>query len=242
MDTTYTHRHALEDWKHYAVDQSGYVSDENPYSAKAIIRTLQEVRSGEVIAALNIGREITEFMVQTLPCVEVEEMDRNECPCAPASGCYWMKTKIAIPKYIRAISVTGIVANGDNPRFSFIKWDRFQYIPESRNLTMRNGMYWSIRDTNEGPYLYLYGNRFIETISISAIWEDPMEVAAFPSCGEVNMEAYCNPLDVNFHTDAWLRDIIISKAWQKLLSVRQAAILDAQNDDMPGNTGRRTKA
>jgi hypothetical protein len=238
---TYTHRHALEQWKHYAIDQSGYVVDESPYSNKSVIRNIQEVRAGEIKVALKQGIDLSEFMVQVLPCVEVCEMDRNECPCAPSSGCYWLKTKSEIPRYCKMVSVTGIVANGDNPRFTFIKWDRFQFIPKSRNKSMREGLYWTIKDSGgDGPHLYLYGNRFLEAIAISAIWEDPMSVEAFPKCDNVNMEALCNPLDVDFYTDAWLRDIIISKTWQKLIPVRQAASFDGQNDDTPANNPLKT--
>lgn len=240
--TTYTHRHAVEQWKHYAIDQSGYVPDELNYSNLSIVRNLQETRVGEIKMALETGQELSEFMVQVLPCVEVCELDRNECPCAPASGCYWLKTKCAIPRFCKMISVTGIVANGENPRFAFIKWDRFQYIPKSRSKSVQKGMYWTIKDTGEdGPYLYLYGDRFLETIAISAIFEDPMCAESFPKCGEENIEALCNPLDVDFYTDAWMRDMVISKSWQKLLTVRSAATQDLLNDDNYGNNPLNTK-
>lgn len=228
----FTHRHALEQWKHYAVDQSGYVADENPFSNKSIIRAMQEVRATEVKTALQLGMDLSEFMVQTLPCVEVQELDRNECPCAPASGCYWLRSKVELPRYCKLISVTGIVANSENPRFTFIKWDRFQYIPKARTKSVRNGRYWTVRDSGgEGPYLYLYGDRNLKQVAISAIWEDPMWVDSFPKCGTEDLESKCNPLDVDFHTDAWMRDTIISKSWQKLLAARQASRIDALNDD-----------
>jgi hypothetical protein len=240
---TYTHRHALEEWKHYPIDQSGYIVDELPYSNKSVIKVLQQVRASEIKSALRLNEPLSEFMVQVLPCVEVCEIDRNDCPCAPASGCYWLKTKHEIPRYCKMISITGIVANGENPRFSFIKWDRFQYIPKSRNKTMREGLYWTIKDSGgDGPYLYLYGNRFLEAVAISAIWEDPMCVEAFPKCGETDVKALCNPLDVDFYTDAWLRDVIISRAWQKLIPIRGQAGADMLEDDNFGNNPLKTQS
>lgn len=233
----------MEQWKHYPIDQSGYVVDENPFSNISVVRMLQEVRASEIKLAMEQGKPLTEFMVQTIPCVSLVEMDRNECPCAPASGCYWMKVTHELPRFLKMISVTGIVANGENPRFTFMKWDRFQYIPKSRNLSMQRGRFWTIRDTGRGgPFLYLYGDRFLEKIAVSAIWEDPMWVEAFPDCGERNMDAYCNPLDVDFHTDAWLRDIIISRTWEKLLPVRANAGLDLQNEDTHGNNPLQTQS
>lgn len=238
----YTHRHAVEQWKHYAIDQTGYSADELPYSNLSIVRNLQETRAGEVRMALANGIQLSEFMVQTLGCVELEELDRSECPCAPASGCYWLRSKKPIPRYIEMISVTGIVANTDNPRFSFIKWDRFQYIPKSRALSVRKGRYWTIKDTGEGePYLYLYGDRFLKVAAVSAIWEDPMCVEAYPRCDEVNMNAFCDPLDVDLYTDSWLRDVIITKSWQKLLTARSSAGADILQDDNTGNNPLNTQ-
>lgn len=228
---TFTYRHAVEKFKHYSADQTGYVSDDSPFSDKEIVQSLNEIRSTEVRTFLAQGVEISETMVQTLGCVNVIEVDRSECACAPASGCYWLKATTVLPKYLKVISVTGLVANGDNPRFTFIKWDRFQWIPESRNSTMRNGLYWTVKDTGDGPHIYLYGNRFLKAISISAIWENPIEAAAFPSCGKENIEAICNPLDVPFYTDLVMVDTIVPKAWQKLLPVKASAGVDAMNDD-----------
>lgn len=236
MAEIFTHRHAIEMWKHFPMDMSGYVSDDSAFSDKAVIRQLQESRSALTKEAMLRGDDVSEQMVQTLPCVEVTEMDRNECPCAPASGCYWLKSDTVIPKFIKINSITGIVAHGEMPRFTFIKWDRFQYIPKSRVASMRKGRFWTVRDTGEeGLRLYLYGDRFLETISISGIWEDPMCVAAFPKCGEVNVQAKCFPLDVDFYTDSWLRESIMRHAWQKLVPVRQTAPLDAMNDDIVHN-------
>lgn len=237
MAEQYTHRHAIEEWKHFPIDKSGYESDENQFSNKAIVRQLLSARSVLIQEALKSGKHLTEFMVQTLPCIEVEEMDRNECPCAPASGCYWLKAKVRLPKFCKIVSVTGIVANAENPRFSFIKWDRFQYIPDSRIESNKRGRYWTIRDNDqgEGPTLYLYGDRFLKTVAISGIFEDPMEAAAFPSCGKENIDAKCNPLDVDFHTDAWMRDSLFTLTWQRLLPVRQSAPHDRVNDDTSSN-------
>lgn len=238
---SYTHRHALEAFKHLALDQTGYSTDELPWSNKYIIYKMLEIRATEMEIALEAGIGISEFSLQTLGCLPVSEMDRSECPCAPASGCYWLKSEVPLPRPIRILSVTGVVANTDNPRFTFIKWDRFQYIPTSRSASTRNGRYWTIRDKGaEGAYLYLYGDRDLEMVTITGVWENPMEVEAFPSCGEVDLQSKCNPLDVDFYTDAAMRDRIIDLTVQKLIPVRQAAMADLKNDDTfrsnPANT------
>jgi hypothetical protein len=238
MSEIYTHRHALESFKHVALDKTGYSSDELPWSNKYIIRKLQEIRASVLLSQLAAAKDISEFSLQTLGCVEFEEMDRSDCPCAPASGCYWLKSKEPIPRAIKITSVTGTVAGETNPRFTFIKWDRFQYIPIARSKSTKFGSFWTIRDSGDGAYICLYGNRNLKVGSITGLWEDPMLTAAFPRCGVVDLDALCNPLDVDFYTDAHTRDIVLDMAWQKLLPIRSAAGADIQNDDMPGNTSK----
>lgn len=234
MATGVTIREVLNQWVQYGVDKTGYVSDENPISYKSILRDLLDIRADEIRNALSAKVELSELMVETIDCIELKEVDRAECVCAAASGCYWLKSKKPIPAFLKIISVTGIVAGEENPRYTFIKWDRFQYIPQARNVTEANGRYWTIRETGDGAYIYIYGDRFIESIAISGIWENPIEVETFPKCGKVDEEALCNPFDVDFFTDAWLRKYIIAKSWQSVLPVKQVAERDSSNDDQPG--------
>ena len=227
-----THRDQFEKIKHLIIDRTGYVPDELPWSDLYLTRKLQESRAIVLKEQLRRGTLISEHSVQTLPCVELEEADRNECPCAPESGCYWLRTVDFIPREIKIISVTGIVANGENPRFEYMKWDRFQYIPKARYQESSNRMYYTIRtSTDKQPRIYVYGNRFIKIIAISAIFEDPMLAAAFPKCGEKQIEPYCNPFDVHFYADVNLIGSIIDLTLQKIIPPRSTAPTDPRNDD-----------
>jgi hypothetical protein len=227
-----THRDQFEKIKHLIIDRTGYVPDDMPWSDLYLVRKLQESRAMVLKNQLRTGQTISEQSVQTFPCVDLTEVDRNECPCAPASGCYWLKTDQVIPREIKIISVTGIVANGDNPRFDYMKWDRFQYIPKARYESTSKGLYYSIRTTTDkDTRIYLYGNRFLQNIAISGIFEDPMLAAAFPKCGEKQIEPFCNPLDVHFYADVDLISQIIDITLQKIVPPRSGVPTDPRNDD-----------
>lgn len=229
--STVTFRHLINQWLQYPSDIDGYVSDDNSYSTKSILRDLLDIRADEVKRALLQGLSLSEFMIQTLSNVLLEEVNRDDVSTDPAKGCYWLKSLKPLPIPIKITSFTGIVANVTNPRFDFIKWDRFQYIPQSRNITMRNGRYWSIRETGDGPFLYIYNDRFLESVAISGIWEDPIAAKAYPTNGVENKDAICNPLDTDCYTDAWLRKLIIGKSWQSILAAKSTAPADLINDD-----------
>lgn len=227
----YTNRKVIEKFKHPPLDSSGFLTDDLAWSDESILRDLFEIRSLVVSELIDNGKSVSDQMIQTLNCVELKETDRNECPCNPASGCYWLKSVLPLPKFIKVLSVTGTSAHEKMERFSYIRWDRAQYISKSRTRAQREGLYWTIKDIGDSPYLYVYGNTFLERISISGLWENPTEVEAFPSCGQRDKNAVCNPLDVDFHTDIKLIDKIIQIAWSKLLPVRQQAPTDIKNND-----------
>lgn len=228
---TETHRLFIERFKHPSGDASGYISDDFSWSDEYIIRELLSRRSSLIKARIDAGKEISDQVVQTLNCVEVEEHDRNDCPCMPPSGCYWMRSKVELPKFIKISSVTGAVTNTQMPTYTYKRWDMLKYIPTDRIPSVRNGKYWTTRDSGGGRFLYLYGDRFIESVTVSGIWENPMEAAAFPSCGVQNKEALCNPFDVPIYTDDNLKTAILQLAWQELLPVRQTAPEDRKNND-----------
>lgn len=234
-----TQRAVVEEFKHWAIDQQGVNSDDLPFSDLAVLRVLQDVRADLVNRYIKNPQQfrLSDQMVQTLSCVRLEEVDRvSECPCAPLSGYKWLRAIDPIPKMLSPISVTGILATDQNPRFTFLKWDRFQHKLRSRNPRERNGKYWTIREYQGSMYQpYFYNDSFLQVASISAIWEDPAAAEAYPKCGKVDYEIACNPLDVDFRTDKNLMTQIFQIAWGTRLQVRAGAGRDVLNDDQAGN-------
>jgi len=216
------------------VDNTGFVSDDYGFSDQALVRHLLQARSTVLTGALRAGEDITEHSVQVLPCVDVCRLDRVDCPCAPASGCYWSKTVEPIPASIRIISVTDLKGGHT---FAFRKWSHFEYIRDARIPSVKRGRYYTIRDSGKGAFLYIYNvqeseSEFIKAVSVSSIFEDPMLAAAFPSCLEVDIQAKCNPLDVDFYTDSRYRDIIMNAAWNSIKGVRQQVYSARLNEDI----------
>jgi hypothetical protein len=227
----YTHRAIVEKFKHNAVDQSGFVSDDDTWSDEFLIKEFLDLRTLLTKQYLAAGKSCSTKMVQTLGCVKVTEEDRSTCPCSIPSGCYWLKSEKPIPSFIKILSVTSTIVHGDMLRFSPIGWDKLQYIPNSRSNFAKKGKYWTTRDTGNGTFLYLYGDRDLQEIQVTGIFENPMEVAVYPSCGLVDKKALCNPLDVDFHTDRELVTQILDSAYQRLIAVRSSAKEDVKNND-----------
>ena len=205
-----------------------FVSDDTDFSEYYLYDRLLASRSAVVEQLISRGEDIPEDMVQVLPCVEFIEVDRQECPCAPASGCFWMKTLEPLPETIHIRSVTDTLAN---KMFEFVRWDLFRFKLSSRIPAHRKGAYYTKRDTGNGTYLYLYNDRFLEVGSVSAFFEVPADALAFPSCNGVNLEAKCRPYDQNWYVSRKYQNLIFDVTYQDILSKRAVGAVDNYNSD-----------
>lgn len=225
------HRKLIARFKDPIGDVSGFISDDNSWSDEFIVREYLSTRAAAVKNFIKVGESVSDQVVQVLDCVEVKEEDRSQCPCNIPSECYWLKTKVELPKFIKIVSVTGTVIHGESPRFNYIKWDEIQYIPKHRIGAVRNGLYWTTRDSGDGRHLYLYGNRDLEQVAVGGIWEDPMEAAAYPRCGVIDENRICNPLDTDLYTDENLVELVLQQMTSRLVPAKQAAPTDQVNND-----------
>lgn len=225
MDS-FTLRDGIEYWLSLGAEDTEFVSDDLKYSKKAILHHLLDTRATLIHEALRKGEPLSETMIQTIPCMDLCEVDRVECPTIPKSGCTWLKSALPLPPYIRIFSVTDVLGK---KRFDFVKWDKIKYKSESR--TPSKAQFYTIRDTGDCSYLYIYGDDFMKKAAVSAIFQEPQCAAAI-GCGEEIVEVKCNPLDVKFYMDAHMRDRMFKLAWASILKINQSIIGDIFNNDM----------
>lgn len=240
-----THYRTYRDLVEYvmtSLDRQGFPSDDIRLSKKLIYHSLLDMRTSYIkrskISRQGIGRE----NVQTIPCMKMEEADTNICPCRPPTGCLWLKTKEPIPKSIYLTSVTN-----SNAAFKadYVEWSQFKNKINSR-ANKSNTRYYTILDTGEGPYIYLYNDIFLENISLSGLWEDPNHAAYFTSCGEetkMQKELRCNPLDTPIYMDGNMTDVILKMTIDLLARNGQISSIDINSDSLdnaPGNVENNT--
>lgn len=224
---------ALSAFKHWSGDRTGKLSDDFPFSDLAIIQKLIEARAQVLSQEIRMGRPLSREVEQTLPCVEMIEVNRKTTPGAPPADCKWFRSRHPIPSDLLIMSVTGMVAGKDNPRFNFVGWEKYQYIETSRVSSSRNSKYYTLRDTGEGYFLYLYNEDFLEKIAITGVWSDPIEAARYPRCGKQDPQALCYPKRVPFHIDRRLTNLIFETAITVGVPKRQFAGADIRNNDQP---------
>lgn len=230
-----TYREAISGFRSLIADRTGFISDQNPWSNRLILKHLVEYRS-RIIAEneRKKGRELSKQDLQTIPCVPLIKVDDHECPCAPPSGCYFLRTKYPVPKpvtdYASVTSIHGQI------NYAYVEWNKIRYKLNSRLKGQTKAPYYTIKNSGEGNHLYLLNDTHKKFITVTGIFYDPLELVYYPDCsGEVND---CKaPLDQEFIIDPDLLTVVYERCLQALLPARANTGVDILNNDQDETSG-----
>lgn len=222
-----TLRHAVNAFRNFAADRSGMPSQQSAWSTRLIKYYLNMYRSRALYE--KSGNTALDTMMQVIPCVSVEEVDFNECPCLPASGCTFRKSLFPLPDYIKIASVSSVTGH---VVFNYIRWMDFPLHIDSRFPAQRTAPYWTIKNINNEPYLYVYNKHEIEAVSVTGVFTDSTEVAGYPICGQAS-EYLCDPLDKEWVCDEELKMKVFLLTFDHLTRTR-AQQADVRNNDSDG--------
>jgi len=231
-----TYRDVVDLWKHFVVDRSGHESADSGWSPRALIDHFLIIRSTILKQLVDAGRPIGMQMIQYIPCIKLDAVPSNECPCAPPTGCMWLKSVFPIPNYIALKSVS--TYSGD--LISFVKWDKFKYKVKYSRKDTSDTLKYTIKVIDGKNYLYILGDEDLELVSLEGIFEDPYCADTFPKCTEESkddVEKKCNPWDTPFLLDQSIIPQVLNAAWSTLPQLRSVAGSDIVNDDIDNTKG-----
>lgn len=233
-----TNRQAINGFRDFAAGK-GMLSDDNTFSPRLILYYLKAYRARLLYERrISKGRTISKYNIQTIPCIELQEVDQSECPCTPKSGCTFLKTKYPIPRPIGDLIISVSSVGGDIT-YSPVRWDKFKSKLYSRIEANAKAAYYTFKDTGEGTHIYVYNDEHKEYVSISAIFDDPDSVKTFPDCSG-KVERICNPYDLEFVIDMDVLPILYELVFDKLTRYRQTSTEDKLNNDSDEAAGIQT--
>lgn len=212
-----------------ALYNKGTASDDSRLSDRHIYAKLCSARSMLIKREINQKRQVSDWIVQTIPCLQLITALPNECPCAPIPGCKILRSKLPIPKPVQSAigpELEAVTNQNGNKIYSKTDWVRRKY-KSGAKFTADIADYF-IKDN----YLFIDESNLLEYISISGVFEDPLEVAYADAC-----KAPCiDPYREEFPIDEHLTDAVIQMATQELVQVFKAMPSDQENDslDQPG--------
>lgn len=215
----------------------GVQSQSSRLSSRNIFSKLSTLRSKLVTNETKKKQKISQWTYQTLPCIELEEVPLNECPCTPQSGCMILKSKYPIPSLMTGMdkhliqSVTGmegkmvlVEINSEDKKYS-----------KGNKYTAKEPDYF-FRSIGDKIYVYVTVNLRIPSISMTALFDDPIKAYLFPSMCEQNQDNCINYLDFEFPMDRDQIDSLIEMAASELIDRFLGTRQDSSNNSIDNVT------
>lgn len=174
---------------------------------------------------------------EVLPCVAMQEVDMVECPCAPASGCTFMKSVFPMPKFVGSMP-TAVTTLTGMERYDYVEWSMFPYEINNRISSANKSMLFTLQVLYNEQWLYTYITKEhdgipirAQSVKVSGVPIDPMEIALYPICGQKPKEQ-CNILDLQFIIEKRLINLLFDTTYKKLITINNSTqIGDTKNDD-----------
>jgi hypothetical protein len=221
-----TNREVLDSLRNWVGDYTGHISEASQWSNRLLLRHLFYYRAPLLAARVNLGDNSYRKARQFIKCIPLIEVDMSECPCAPLSGCTWLRTKTKVPDSIgKYLSITSIDGGID---YDYRNWDDVRNKFESRNKAIRESGTYSLRD----GYIYVHNDIHKEFISVTGVFSDPRQVQQYPGCSG-GSDRCLKPLDLEFPFDPEMFPNLFEMVAEKLLRLKSATNADINNNDLP---------
>lgn len=208
----------------------GSQSDDSRLTSRHIYNKLVSMRSRLISEESKKKQKVNQWNYQTIPCVELEVAPPHECPCLPPMGCEILKTKYQLPRPLSNYDthlIQSVTSLDGQIIFSEIGWTEKKYKAAQKYTAMKPDYF--IRNN----YLYVTHKIGTRLISITGLFEDPLEVDKFASyCDDCINCADCQSmLDKDFPIDNEKVDILIEMSVKELLVMFGQGKADHRNNN-----------
>lgn len=226
---------SLEDLQSQLRELLNINSIESTFSDEFFTDLINEQRALFIKNEYNKNRSIDPYIVQEIPCFEMELADPHNCCVAVPAKCKILKSKYPLPNTIEFHFSKGIQSVGPvdftKPRFNLTTINRIPYIGHGR--TTSHTVYAFIH----ANYLYVTSkNPAINTlkyVSVTGIFEDPTSLKGLISCDARPCWSPADPYPLNSWMWVYMKQQIINQVSPKLMLPT-----DDNNDTEDANTER----
>lgn len=230
-----TNREVISTVRH-SLTEPGPLTKQNSQSPREIFFLLLRFRAAIISQKIKDRKyKLSKHNFQTLGCIPLDDVPSAECPCAPEGDFTFKRTRWPIPKALDNYVVFSI---GNNLTYDYIQWDYIQDLKNSRFKGERNSIYYTMKTSKDGTYLYLYNDKHGESVAVTGIFENPLEVQNFPDCDGKTDECFA-PLDQEFIIDPELLPLVLDAVIMSKAKYKQAQISDVYNNDVDESQNQR---
>lgn len=207
----------------------GVASDDTSLSSRHIYNKILTVRSKLLSQQYDKKQRISQWNYQTIPCIELIDVNASECNCIEVNGCTLKRSKYKLPKPMQGLSNSIIQ--------SVHSIDRGTKIDELSINSMKfqkGNKYTKVTTTYfiQDGYIYLNTTYDLKTISLIGLFEDPIEAKIFSGlCDECqDCNACIDYQDEEFPIDTDLIDTLIEMSITELIQLFSQSIQDTRNN------------
>lgn len=208
-------------------------SDDSELDNRYILYLYNIKRAKYLRQDLNSFQKTVDQSITQTFCIGLEEVDLDQCGLNYACGTL-LRTKTVIPRPIDLHTKTAITKVKPTSRlalsFNFITKDKAQFLDASPFV---NAVYAFLDDDN---YIYVYSNmesfKLIECITVSGVFQDPIELSNYSNCCNCKITAETTCFDLattNYPLQPHYVDLIKSEIVNELASLKQIPE-DREND------------
>lgn len=205
----------------------GIQSADTRLSNRHIYNKILSSRSLLLSQKANKNQKIGQLNYQTIPCVDMVSVPIVECPCIPARDQYILKSTHRFPWVISGISshlIQNITSTDGSTRFSETKWETMSY-SKADKYTSAKGQYFL-----RNGFLYISNSKEPEIITVTGLFEDPLEVLKYPGSCCVPVDPCIDPMEMEFPMDSALIDAVVQLCTEELIKLFMSIKQDSNNN------------
>lgn len=193
-----------------------------------IIYWINQVRATLITQELDKRQPIMDEWIQTINCVELEQVDKSECPCETID-CIILKSKLPIPSTIDTSDPNCILSVHGMDQTQIHKGNRFRAKYKKYNKYTSKNKSWYLKDS----YLYIINDLLLEKVAISGIFEDPSELSVFNCKDEICFDKETSDYPISNKLSSVITDIVVKTKVLPFLQLPQDTSNNAYNESQP---------
>ena len=213
-----------------ALYSKGTPSDDSRLSNRHIYNKLRSIRAMLLSQSLNKKQKVSEWNYQTIPCIELIEIDINECPCTPQTNCKILRSKYKLPKPLLSLSDVAIknVSTIDRKKiFDKYSLSSHAYKIGNKFTSEKESFFF------EAGFLYIFSKTPKKVIRLVGLFEDPVEVENYilEFCNDCTDCITClDYLNISFPIDESMIDTVVQLAAEELIILFSKAQEDTSSN------------
>lgn len=190
----------------FNLEGTSRISDDSEIDIEQIYFKIDSTRAFLIRQDQSKGRSLSDNIIQTLPCLEVQQVSASEC-CNINSSCTIMRTKLRIPRpielyqkdLITRVSGTNILSSSWN----YIPYAQVEYSGLSK--WNKNSTKWFLKD----GYIYIINPPNLTTITVSGVFERPSDLATYKTCSNQACYSPESEYPISAHMLPTLKQLIL---------------------------------